>query len=202
MAYTSDQIMRDLVNEAARSPLPPADRAKALAAAATRIRTMASADPVDVLTNELVASAFRSTPGPAAETRTFLAELAEGVDIAAIEIEGRLRGDERETRKASLRLSIGEDYDLSDISNEGARPFVDRMLEEIGDIAPGPVRVGMVNALLRSIDRLPRDTVLGSDEMYAGLLHHLAALIPVRDMDPTATRRTTAMMRDLIQGGL
>lgn len=202
MADTSTLTAHDLVSKAARSALPPADRAKALAVAAARIKTTVSADPVETLANELVALALRDMAGPPSRHRDHLIEVAEAIDIAAIEIEGRLHNDKRVARKASVRLLAGDDYDLSDISNDGARPFVDGMLEDIGGIEQAGRRVDAVNALLRSIDVLPRDTTLGCDEMFTGLVMRLGALVSVRNMDPTAQKRSSAIMRDIMKGGL
>jgi len=202
MTDSSTLTARDILGKAARSNLQPADRAKAIAAAAARIKTAVSADPVETLANELAALALRGLVGTPSSNHDFLTEVAEAIDIAAIEIEDQVHNDEDKTRKASVRLLAGDDYDLSDISNDNARPFVDRMLEEIAGIEQSGKRVDAVNALLRSIDGLPRGTTLGCDEMFIGLVPRLGDLVSVRDMDPTAQKRSSAIMREIMMGGL
>ena len=121
--------------------------------------------------------------------------------MPAIELEGVINNDTRLTNKASTRILLrGEDYDLSDLSPEGAKPFVDLMLEEVAMIGDPAGRTAAGNALLRSLGALPRGTLLGGDEMFIGLVQRLTPLMDQAAIDEGAKARVAGFMRDLLKG--
>ena len=182
---------------ASKSGLAAADRATAMQNAAEALKTLATRNPVNDLANLLVAKALASTASLEGEAATAcMNELATGLDLASITLQGAIHSETREMRRALRNLSAGRKHDLSQITELTAQTLVDEMAEDIldPDMAQAD-RVTLMRALLESMEAAGRSSAIGCDEAIFGVISHLGRNgVSLRDMPPHVVHRVTTAM--------